>query len=490
MPTFTIIGSGQTPSGLNEIPAGGTIQVNDGDIFIVDPSADDDVNFSSASGSSTNFVVQFGQTNANNLDLTFGNSLNPSIEIADNVNLDSIRLDAGSAESSSLTAGNGVTLDRFDGSNGADTITAGDNFVLNANLNTGGGDDVISIGSGATLADLNTGTGDDTVSIGDGSTVGDIETRAGDDEITLGDNVTVNDIATAGGADTITIGDGADVNNINMGADPDSLTVGDDFTGNRIQMGSGDDFARVGANANANRFNGGAGSDTLRTETDPTVINERRFEDIQVVCFCTGTRITTKRGLVAIEDLSIGDMVLTMDNGYCPIRWLGRNTLDSIDLQMNPKLRPVRIAAGALGPNMPEKALMVSPQHRVLIRSVIALRMFGTKEVLIPAIKLCGMDGIEQMTDATEVGYWHMLFDGHEIVYSNGAATESLFTGPEALKCVSAESRREIVALFPEIAVPGYVATPARLIPEMGKFMKQLAARHAKNERILFAEAP
>jgi hypothetical protein len=155
---------------------------------------------------------------------------------------------------------------------------------------------------------------------------------------------------------------------------------------------------------------------------------------------------------------------------------------------MNPKLYPVRITAGALGPNMPDQDLTVSPQHRVLIGSVIAQRMFNTREVLIPAIKLCNMDGIEQITDVTEVGYWHMLFDGHEIVYSNGAATESLFTGPEALKGISAESRKEIIALFPEIAVPGYVATPARLILEKGKFMKQLVARHAKNEKALFSE--
>jgi hypothetical protein len=301
MPTFTIIGSGQTPSGPNEIVAGGNIQVNDGDVFIIDPSADDDINFSSASGSSTAFEVQFDETNANNLDLTFENSLNPTIAIADNVGLDGVRLDARTAESSSLTAGDGVTLDRFDGSNGADTITVGDNFTLNENLNTRGGDDVISIGSGASLADITTGTGADTVSIGDGSTVRDIDTRAGDDQITLGNDVTVRNIA--------------------MGADTDNLTVGDNFTGNRVQMGSGDDFATVGANANTSRFDGGSGFDTLRTQTDPTVINEQAFEDIQIVCFCTGTLIAAKRGLVAIEGLGIGDMVLTMDNGYRPVRW-------------------------------------------------------------------------------------------------------------------------------------------------------------------------
>src|SRR5690606_41194845 len=70
-----------------------------------------------------------------------------------------------------------------------------------------------------------------------------------------------------------------------------------------------------------------------------------------------------------------------------------------LDLAMNPKLCPVRITAGALGNGMPEQDLMVSPQHRVLIRSKIALRMFNITEVLIPAIKLCDMDGIEQVTD-------------------------------------------------------------------------------------------
>lgn len=205
-------------------------------------------------------------------------------------------------------------------------------------------------------------------------------------------------------------------------------------------------------------------------------------------CFCTGVQITTERGLVAIEDLAVGDKVLTVDNGYRPIRWIGNLQLDSIDLALNPKLRPVRITAGALGKGMPEQNLMVSPQHRVLIRSKIALRMFNTSEVLIPAIKLCEMDGIEQVTDLTEVGYWHMLFDGHEIVYSNGAATESLFTGPEALKTISTESREEIIALFPEIAAPSYAAKPARFISKKGRCMKQLVARHVKNNKELFAK--
>ena len=78
-----------------------------------------------------------------------------------------------------------------------------------------------------------------------------------------------------------------------------------------------------------------------------------------------------------------------------------------------------------------------------------------------------------------------MLFDDHEIIFSNGAPTESLFTGPEALKSLSAESREEITQLFPEITALGYAPTPARPIPAKGKLMKQLVARHAKNHKVL-----
>ncbi|SOH93362.1 Hint domain-containing protein [Monaibacterium marinum] len=227
----------------------------------------------------------------------------------------------------------------------------------------------------------------------------------------------------------------------------------------------------------------------FNTNGDPVGTLSIRNNNVSgVPCFCRGVKIETERGLVAIEDLGVGDKVLTLDNGYRPIRWIGNRKLDSIDLAINPKLRPVRITAGALGRNMPEQNLMVSPQHRVLIRSKIALRMFNTSEVLIPAIKLCSMDGIEQVMNVSEVDYWHMLFDDHEIVYSNGAATESLFVGPEALKAVSTESRDEIIALFPEIATPTYAARPARFISKKGRCVKQLVARHLKNKKKLFAE--
>lgn len=205
------------------------------------------------------------------------------------------------------------------------------------------------------------------------------------------------------------------------------------------------------------------------------------------ICFCAGTLITTHYGEVAVEDLSTGDQVLTADNGYQAILWVGGNTLSAADLEQHPNLRPIRIQAGALGENLPSEDLVVSPQHRILIRSNIVERMFTEKEVLVAAKKLVVLDGIDIAHDIDEVTYVHFLFDQHEIVFSNGAQTESLYTGPEALKAVSPEGRQEILSLFPELAGIDYKALSARKLAN-GRMGRKLAIRHKNSNKSLVEE--
>ena len=199
-----------------------------------------------------------------------------------------------------------------------------------------------------------------------------------------------------------------------------------------------------------------------------------------VDCFTRGTLIATDRGEIAIEDLRAGDMVLTVDAGYQPIRWIGSQKVSTPALEANPKLRPIRISAGAMGLNLPQQDLVVSRQHRMLVKSRISARMFDTPEVLVSAIKLCAMPGIYVDEDVTQVEYFHMLFDCHQVVYANGAQSESLFTGPQALKALPSEAREEIETLFPEICAPDFEPTAAREIPE-GSRQKKLMERHVKS---------
>lgn len=207
-----------------------------------------------------------------------------------------------------------------------------------------------------------------------------------------------------------------------------------------------------------------------------------------VPCFAAGTMILTTRGEVAIETLSVGDLVRTLDCGDQPIRWIGRRWLRRTDLVAHPRLAPVRIRAGALGSGLPNADLVVSPQHRILVRSRIAERVFGVPEVLIPANKLLPLDGVDILSAAEGVQYLHLLFDTHHIIHSNGAPTESLFTGPEAMKSMRPAARREIEAIFPELARPDFLPAPARLIPRKGTLVRALVERHVKNAQPLLRD--
>lgn len=199
--------------------------------------------------------------------------------------------------------------------------------------------------------------------------------------------------------------------------------------------------------------------------------------NLNFICFAAGTRIATPDGDVAVEDLAVGDEVLTADEGGRPVRWIGRA---DVDLSAAPQMRPVRIRAGALGGGLPDADLTVSPQHRILVKSRIAQRMFGTDEVLIAARQLLALDGIDLVEEIDRVSYVHFLFDRHQIVFSNGAPTESLFTGPEALKAVAPAARAEIMALFPDLAA--LEAQPARLLVP-GRRGRRLAERHVSARR-------
>ncbi|SFS53523.1 Hint domain-containing protein [Sulfitobacter marinus] len=207
-----------------------------------------------------------------------------------------------------------------------------------------------------------------------------------------------------------------------------------------------------------------------------------------VVCFTAGTLILTDQGETPIENLTVGSMVKTLHHGVQPIRWIRKRRIFPEDLSLNPNLRPIKISKGALdNEGVPACDLIVSPQHRILISSKIADRMFHDSDMLIPAKKLLPLPGVEIVDDDAHVEYWHFICDDHQVVFANGTPTETLFLGAEALKALPDTTRAEISLMFPEFGLDRQPKPAAPLAK--GLRSKMLVQRHLKNRKPILSDA-
>lgn len=319
---------------------------------------------------------------------------------------------------------------------------------------------------------------------GDDSLYGgaDNDTILGGAGADLVDGATGNDLLSGGaGADTLLGGAGDDLLNGGDGADSidggfgnDTIVVGGgtEGFGDTVAGGenSGDndvlDLSAWGwALTNIHYEPGNAENGTVEfLDSSGTVVGTMTFTGIEQVvpCFTPGTLISTTQGEVAVESLRAGDQVLTRDNGVQKVRWIGRRDLSLADLIVNPALRPVEIAAGALGHGLPLRTMKVSPQHRMLMEGAKAEMLFGEAEVLVAATHLAVLAGVEQKLTAG-ISYIHVMFDRHEIICANGAWTESFQPALRMLGGMNEAQAAEISALFPDLAGAEFDYPAARL---------------------------
>ncbi|GBR68732.1 hypothetical protein AA103587_0957 [Gluconobacter kanchanaburiensis NBRC 103587] len=131
-------------------------------------------------------------------------------------------------------------------------------------------------------------------------------------------------------------------------------------------------------------------------------------------CYCRGTRIATERGDVAVENLAIGDRLLTISGAMRPIRWIGRRSYAGQFAATNPAVLPVMFRAGSLGDAVPARDLMVSPLHAMYLDGV-----------LIPAEALVNGVSILRMENVDRVDYFHLELDTHDVILAEGAASET-----------------------------------------------------------------
>jgi autotransporter passenger strand-loop-strand repeat protein len=250
-------------------------------------------------------------------------------------------------------------------------------------------------------------------------------------------------------------GDVIDLSAIGTGASLTSSTSGDD-TVITISGGSGE-----GTEAESFTFSGTGQDFVLSTDSAGT------GEELTLLCFLRGTRIMTPTGEVPVEELAIGDLVVTRLNGIQPVKWIGRQSFAGRFVQENRAKIPVCIRAGAISDGVPVRDLFVSPGHSMLL---------GDTLVLASAL----VNGVTVTQDDVpdEINYYHIEFEMHDCVVADGAWSESYTETNEHR--AQFHNAAEFEALYPDYRAPEKLSLCAprpERGPDLGTALRPVLAR-------------
>ena len=160
-------------------------------------------------------------------------------------------------------------------------------------------------------------------------------------------------------------------------------------------------------------------------------------------CFCPGTLIGVPSGQAPVEQLAIGDAIVTATGGRRRVKWIGRRSYFARFVAGRRDLLPVCIKAGALDGTLPLRDLFVSPLHAMLLDGV-----------LVAASLLVNGKSVVQGPATGDVHYVHIELDSPDALLAEGAAAESFINDDSRGIFQNAD---EYAALY-----PGEAVVPAR----------------------------
>ncbi len=198
------------------------------------------------------------------------------------------------------------------------------------------------------------------------------------------------------------------------------------------------------------------------------VLTLNASQSFDTICFMAGTQVATARGPVAVETLTVGDVVLTAGGTEAPVRWVGRQTV-STTFADPIRVMPIRIKAGALDDNLPARDLLISPDHALLIDGV-----------LVHAGALVNGRSIVRETDVpASFVYYHVELDDHALILAEGVPAETFIDNVDRL---AFDNWGEHERLYPEGHAIRELAHPraasARQVP--AAILRRLEARTAR----------
>lgn len=178
-----------------------------------------------------------------------------------------------------------------------------------------------------------------------------------------------------------------------------------------LQLGTIDEIRDNTNNYNLGTFTINAEDVTYASAFNTTITTMRATSS--VICYAKGTFIATARGMVPVEKLKVGELILTISGKYEPLKWLGFRTVDCKRHPNQQEAHPVRIAKDAFGLNQPVRDLYLSPLHSVYVDGI-----------LIPAIDLVNGDTVTQEV-RSKITYFHVELPTHNAIYAEGLTAES-----------------------------------------------------------------
>ena len=167
-----------------------------------------------------------------------------------------------------------------------------------------------------------------------------------------------------------------------------------------------------------------------------------------------GPELRTADGERNVEDIAVGDLLLTASGQFRPVQWVGRwQALRKAGERWSADVRPVRIRQSALGPDnaLHGSVCVAGPRHVV-------------DGVLVPAGQLVNGASItlHDAKEADELEYFHVKMASHDVIWAAGAPSDTLLNYPDAARELDVQERSALRAEFLVGRVSGARSQPVR----------------------------
>lgn len=169
----------------------------------------------------------------------------------------------------------------------------------------------------------------------------------------------------------------------------------------------------------------------------------------------TGANVRTPYGTRRIELVGPDDLIVTRDNGLQPVRMVWTCTFGMSDIARQPEIAPIRLTPRASGPMMPERAMLIAPDHRFLVPGYKLADAPDNRFCLVKAGEFADIsDSAWCDLSVDRVTYIQLVFDHPQVFSVNGLLVESFCPSASAVRGLDRGLRKSLIERYPELRKP------------------------------------